>query len=71
MSDNSGTFPFSSQGIYLYRNVLAVLSVQHQTIHLFKLSDGKFIPDRKIGRLLYEDDSYILGQTLTAEQQTR
>ncbi|KAG0700702.1 DET1 [Chionoecetes opilio] len=32
-----------NQGLYLYRHTLAVLSVQHQTIHIFQITpDGYF-----------------------------
>lgn len=37
-------------GLYLYKDILAVLSVQHQTIHIFQLADGLFINVRTIGR---------------------
>ena len=52
-----------NQGIYLYRDTLAVLSVQHQTIHIFKVTpDGYFINVRSIGRFCYEDDSMVVNQ---------
>ncbi len=59
-----------NQGVYLYKSVLAVLSVQHQTVHLYKMQNGMFIPERKIGRVLYSDDDLVLSHVLTAEQQT-
>ncbi|XP_059096469.1 DET1 homolog [Tigriopus californicus] len=59
-----------NQGLYLYKDTLTVLSVQHQTIHVFKFVMGKFVPVRKIGRLIYEDDDYLLSHTLTSDQQT-
>lgn len=31
-----------NQGLYLYRNILAVLSVQQQTIHVFQVSAKGF-----------------------------
>lgn len=37
-------------GLYLYKDILAVLSVQHQTIHIFQILDGMFINVRTIGR---------------------
>ncbi|XP_066994090.2 DET1 homolog isoform X2 [Anabrus simplex] len=49
-----------NQGLYLYKDTLAVLSVQHQTIHIFQLIDGLFINVRTIGRLCYEDDDFLL-----------
>ncbi|XP_060708936.1 DET1 homolog [Hemiscyllium ocellatum] len=46
-----------NQGLYLYKNILAILSVQHQTIHVFQVTpEGTFIDVRTIGRFCYEDD---------------
>ncbi len=59
-----------NQGVYLYRNVLAVLSVQHQTVHLYKFHNGTFVPECKVGRLLHGDDELLLSHVLTADQQT-
>ena len=40
-----------NQGVYLYGATLAVLSVQQQTIHVFRISsDGTFVDLRRIGR---------------------
>ncbi|CAK1542121.1 unnamed protein product [Leptosia nina] len=50
-----------NQGIYLYKEVLAVLSVQHQTIHLFQIVEGMLIEIRKIGRFCYDDDPFIVS----------
>ncbi|XP_002730892.1 DET1 homolog, partial [Saccoglossus kowalevskii] len=51
-----------NQGLYLYRNILAVLSVQQQTIHIFQVTaEGAFIDVRVIGRFCYEDDALILS----------
>lgn len=52
-----------NQGIYLYKDILAVLSVQHQTIHLFQILDGMLLEIRKIGRFCYEDDHLLLNST--------
>lgn len=32
-----------NQGLYLYKDILAVLSVQHQTIHIYQILDGMFV----------------------------
>lgn len=48
-----------NQGLYQYKDTLAVLSVQHQTIHIFQILDGMFVDVRKIGRFCYEDDWYL------------
>ena len=53
-----------NQGLYLYKNVLAVLSVQHQTIHVFQLIEGMFIAVRTIGRFCYEDDFFVTAPYL-------
>ena len=46
-----------NQGLYLYKNTLAVLSVLQQTIHIFHVTPaGDFIDVRSIGRFCYEDD---------------
>jgi len=46
-----------NQGLYLYKNTLAVLSVLQQTIHIFHVTaSGEFIDVRSIGRFCYEDD---------------
>ncbi|KAJ8898001.1 hypothetical protein PR048_003361 [Dryococelus australis] len=50
-----------NQGLYLYKDTLAVLSVQHQTIHIFQLLDGMFVNIRTIGRFCYEDDEYLIS----------
>ncbi|RWS25847.1 DET1-like protein, partial [Leptotrombidium deliense] len=55
-----------NQGIYLYKNTLAVLSVQHQTIHIFHIEydilyEGKFVDVKKIGRFCYEDDEFLIS----------
>ncbi|CAJ0940801.1 unnamed protein product [Ranitomeya imitator] len=51
-----------NQGLYLYKNILAILSVQQQTIHVFQVTtEGTFIDVRTIGRFCYEDDLLILS----------
>ncbi|XP_055937757.1 DET1 homolog [Argiope bruennichi] len=51
-----------NQGLYLYHDFLCVLSVQHQTIHVFQVKDnGTFINVRNIGRFCYEDDELYLS----------
>ncbi|UYV78531.1 DET1 [Cordylochernes scorpioides] len=54
-----------NQGLYLYKGTLAVLSVQHQTIHIFQVTpDGNFLNVRTIGRFCYEDDEYLYSCSL-------
>lgn len=39
-----------NQGLYLYNNTLAILSVQHQTIHIYEMLNGRFLNMCRIGR---------------------
>jgi de-etiolated-1 len=48
-----------NQGLYLYKDILAVLSVQHQVIHIYQILDGMFVNVRTIGRFCFEDDLYF------------
>lgn len=50
-----------NQGLYLYKDTLAILSLQHQNIHIFQIVDGMFVEVRSVGRFCYEDDEYILS----------
>ncbi len=53
-----------NQGIYLYKNILAMLSVQQQVIHVFQVTpQGTFIEMRTIGRFCYDDDEIFYRQT--------
>lgn len=45
-----------NQGIYLYNSLLAVLSVQHQTIFLYEIFNGTFLNILKIGRFCNQED---------------
>lgn len=60
-----------NQGIYLYKDILAVLSVQHQIIHIFQILDGMFVNIRKIGRFCFEDDYYFYSLVYQAERAFR
>ncbi|KAL1491712.1 hypothetical protein ABEB36_012269 [Hypothenemus hampei] len=57
-----------NQGLYLYKDTLAVLSVQHQLIHIFQILDGMFVDVRKIGRFCYEDDLYLYNLVYPSER---
>lgn len=55
-----------NQGIYLHKNVVAILSIQHQLIHIYNIVDDHLIGKRflrvnSIGRFCYEDDELLLG----------
>ena len=46
-------------------DILAILSVQHQTIHIYQLDTdlGGFCPIVNIGRTLFDDDELLLSRT--------
>ncbi|KAI1301659.1 DET1 -like protein [Halotydeus destructor] len=56
-----------NQGLYLYKSTLAILSVQHQTIHVFRichddlLNQGHFTNVKTIGRFCFEDDEFLVS----------
>lgn len=52
-----------NQGIYLYKDRLSILSVQHQTIHIYRLENGIFVEFVKLGRTLHDTDEYLLNIT--------
>lgn len=66
-----------NQGLYLYGNTLAILSVQHQQIHLFHieidpiLDEGKFVNVRTIGRFCYEDDEFLISSVSSSRSERR
>lgn len=47
-------------GVHLYKDILAILSIQNQTVYMFKLVDGKLIEHRTIGYHNNEDDEAVL-----------
>jgi de-etiolated-1 len=49
----------NNEGLYLYKDTLAVLSVQHQTISVFHMKDGIMVPFRTIGRFCCEEDDVM------------
>lgn len=56
---NDKIFLSHNQGIYLYKNTLAVLSVQHQTIYLYDIFEGNFLNTLRIGRFCNEEESAL------------
>lgn len=50
-------------GVHLLERTLAILSIQHQTIHLFQIdrNTGAFISILQIGRTIFDDDRLYLG----------
>ncbi len=51
-----------NQGLSLCGSTLAVLSVQHQTIHLYRVDHGTFSHIQDIGEFCYPDDSLIYSE---------
>ena len=51
-----------NQGLSLCDSTLAVLSVQHQTIHLFQIQNGTFLPVQDIGRFCYPGDEMVFAE---------
>ncbi len=51
-----------NQGLSMCSSKLAVLSSQHQTIHVFEIIHGCFISQLEIGRFCYPDDGMIFSQ---------
>ncbi|XP_045469988.1 DET1 homolog [Harmonia axyridis] len=60
-----------NQGLYLYKDTLAVLSVQHQSIHIFQILEGMFVNIKTIGRYCFEDDHYIYSSIYPHERAFR
>lgn len=55
-----------NQGLYLHDDTLAVLSIQHQTIHIYHIVDSsttgkKFLLINSIGRFCFEDDYFVIS----------
>ncbi|XP_042548382.1 DET1 homolog [Dipodomys spectabilis] len=61
-----------NQGLYLYKNILAILSLLHQNIRIFQVTpDGTFINLRTIGRFCYEDDLLTVSAVFPEMHQSR
>ena len=56
-----------NQGLYLYSETLVVLSVQQQTVHVFKIIAGQFMDICAIGRFCHEDDELIWSEAPHAQ----
>eukprot|EP00252_Welwitschia_mirabilis_P007578 TRINITY_DN19092_c0_g1_i1.p1 TRINITY_DN19092_c0_g1~~TRINITY_DN19092_c0_g1_i1.p1 ORF type:complete len:529 (+),score=73.40 TRINITY_DN19092_c0_g1_i1:251-1837(+) len=49
-------------GVYLYDDLLSVISIRYQTIHILQIRDaGSFVDVRAIGRFCREDDELVLN----------
>ena len=51
--------PSFNQGLSLCGSMLAILSVQHQSVYVFLVENGSFVPIQNIGRFCYPDDPLI------------
>lgn len=60
-----------NQGLYLYNNTLAILSVQHQTIHIYQLHGGRFINLCRIGRFCSDLEQSLYNAVYSAERPFR
>lgn len=52
-----------NQGLYLYNDTLAILSIQHQTIHIYQILDGSFISVKQIGRFCCDEEQYLFNSS--------
>uniref|UniRef100_A0A182ILJ7 Uncharacterized protein n=1 Tax=Anopheles atroparvus TaxID=41427 RepID=A0A182ILJ7_ANOAO len=57
-----------NQGVYLYNNTLAILSIHHQTMYIFSIAEGTFIEERTIGRFCSVDDQYLYTNAFASER---
>lgn len=53
-----------NQGLYLYNDTLAVLSIQHQTINIYQIVDGTFQFLRSIGRFCCDEEAFLYNSSL-------
>ena len=51
-----------NQGLSLCKSLLSVLSVQHQTIHLYRVNNGVFAHVQDIGMFCHPDDSLVYSE---------
>ncbi|XP_022160189.1 DET1 homolog isoform X2 [Myzus persicae] len=54
-----------NQGVYLFKDKLAILSVQHQIIHVYNLFRSRFYLLRKIGRFCFDNDLAFISSVHT------
>lgn len=48
-----------NQGLYLYNDTLSILSIQHQTIHVYHILEGTFLQVRQIGRFCCDEEQFL------------
>lgn len=54
-----------NEGIYLLNDTVAILSVQHQTIYIYKIVNSHMHLQRKIGPICHEDDHDLIKSVYT------
>lgn len=60
-----------NQGLYLYNNTLAIMSVQHQTIHIYALHDGRFTNLCRVGRFTNDMERSLYHSVYVTERPFR
>lgn len=60
-----------NQGLYLYNHTLAILSVLHQTIHIYELMNGRFHNLCRIGRFCNDIEQSLYNAVYGAERPFR
>lgn len=60
-----------NQGLYLYNNTLAILSVQHQTIHIYELLEGHFLNVNRIGRFCSDHEQSLYNSVYASDRPFR
>uniref|UniRef100_A0A0N5AFU5 DET1 homolog n=1 Tax=Syphacia muris TaxID=451379 RepID=A0A0N5AFU5_9BILA len=52
-----------ARGVHLVERVMAIFSLQQQTVHILRINqNGRFTKLKELGRTLYDDDSIILSK---------
>lgn len=53
-----------NMGLFLYDDLLAILSLRYQTVHILQIRDsGDLVVVREIGKFCREDDEFFLNST--------
>ena len=59
-------------GVYLYDDLLAIVSLRYQTIHILQIRDsGNLVDVRAIGEFCREDDELFLNSSAQASSNYR
>lgn len=61
-----------NQGVYIHQHTMAVLSIQHQTIHIFEIvfteHGASFVEMKSVGRFCFEDDEDLINAAYTGSR---